>query len=842
MAQRQTRGLPKNEIGFQNIELLKNETLGVGSYGYVCMARCDYLLCAAKIIHQTLVPPNALQHISREREHRLPIRMFEMECAFLKEIKHPNIVQYLGMYQDPASGLPVLLMELMNKSLTRFLENSTEPIPYHIQLEICLDISRALSYLHLNGIIHRDLSSNNILLNGKGTAKLADFGMAKLINVHVSHASNTVCPGADVYMPPEAINNQIVYTEKGDVFSLGVNILQILTRKFPMPGVRFKTVTSSDPRVPSLTAGIRVCVSEIERRNNHVSEIPPAHPLLLIALDCLQDQESDRPSAGELCQRLAALKDTPGYLQCGTRQELRQLSRSQKEDHQQDIAARQQEIQVLREELSAAQDIARERNKLQRDQEEVIFQLERRIDEVELNSRPQPHLQSFSSTDIAKATPPLIPSRRQQLSQLPPPPIDTARATPPPVPFRRQHLPPPTETQLPSRDRQRAQRLPPPTGTARATPPPVPARRQRLLPPIRTELPSGDQQRAQRLPPPTGKTRATPPPVSSKGHQSAEQLPLQIASRGYKRTHSLSTCKEEEVVRLNWTHAKKAPRVMRRWTDAVVDGSVVYFNPAGTREVYSYNSVTDIWSQLPDCHAHYSTLAVVNGLLTTVGGSNINQLFSLRERKWTELFPPMPSKRHSAIAVTTGRALIVAGGYGDNGQLRGNITTVEVLNIDSRRWSTAANLPQSMYRASATVCGDRIYMGESNSVITCSLSALLQSCCPKIIEAQPSTPSPRDPVWTTVADHRVRYSSLVSINNHLLAISGSELDYEPTTAVRLYDPVNNSWQTISHLVTSRRLCFAVVLPENRIMVVGGLTSKSLHCETDTVECATSLML
>ena len=191
-----------------------------------------------------------------------------------------------------------------------------------------------------------------------------------------------------MYMPPEAINNQVVYTEKGDVFSLGVNILQILTRKFPMPGDRFKTVTSSDSLVPSLTGGIRVFVSEIERRNNHVSEIPPAHPLLLIALDCLQDQESDRPSAGELCQRLAALKDTPGYLQCGTRQELCQLSLSQREDHQQAIAARQQEIQDLREELSAAQDIARERDKQQKDQEEVIFQLERMIDEVELNARP----------------------------------------------------------------------------------------------------------------------------------------------------------------------------------------------------------------------------------------------------------------------------------------------------------------------------------------------------------------------------------------------------------------------------------------------------------------------
>ena len=102
-----------------------------------------------------------------------------MECAFLRDIKHPNIVQYLGMHQDPETGLPVLLMELMDESLTHFLENSAELVPYHIQLTICLDIVRALSFLHSNSIMHRDLSSNNILLIGKSRAKLTDFGMAK---------------------------------------------------------------------------------------------------------------------------------------------------------------------------------------------------------------------------------------------------------------------------------------------------------------------------------------------------------------------------------------------------------------------------------------------------------------------------------------------------------------------------------------------------------------------------------------------------------------------------------------------------------------------------------------
>ena len=122
MARQQRQGRPRNEIGFREIELLKEETLGVGSYGSVFKARCDHLLCAAKIIHPTLVPPNALQQISPQREHRLPIRRFEMECDLLRDIKHPNIIQYLGMYRDPETGLPVLLMELMDESLTHFLE------------------------------------------------------------------------------------------------------------------------------------------------------------------------------------------------------------------------------------------------------------------------------------------------------------------------------------------------------------------------------------------------------------------------------------------------------------------------------------------------------------------------------------------------------------------------------------------------------------------------------------------------------------------------------------------------------------------------------------------------
>ena len=116
------------------------------------------------------------------------------------------------MYTDPDTGLPVLLMELMDDSLTHFLEAATQQIHYHIQVNICHDIAMALTFLHANGIVHRDLSSNNVLLISNVRAKVTDFGMAKFgdINPRASRLTFTMCPGTDVYMPPEAIQDQPV--------------------------------------------------------------------------------------------------------------------------------------------------------------------------------------------------------------------------------------------------------------------------------------------------------------------------------------------------------------------------------------------------------------------------------------------------------------------------------------------------------------------------------------------------------------------------------------------------------------------------------------------------------
>ena len=100
---------PQYEFHYQKVELFKTKELGVGSYGAVCKAMCDDLPCAAKILHRTLfqfTPPGTTSVMQK----------FEQECCPLSAIKHPNIIQYLGTYQDPDSRLTVLLMELMDES------------------------------------------------------------------------------------------------------------------------------------------------------------------------------------------------------------------------------------------------------------------------------------------------------------------------------------------------------------------------------------------------------------------------------------------------------------------------------------------------------------------------------------------------------------------------------------------------------------------------------------------------------------------------------------------------------------------------------------------------------
>ena len=289
-------------FGFRNIELYKEDTLGTGSYGGVCKAKCDGLPCAAKIMHPTLFDLRNLGTATY-------LHKFEEECRLLSLAQHPNVVQYLATYRDPDTRLPVLLMELCDESLCRFLERSPGPLPYHTQLNISHDITLALVYLHSNGVIHRDLTGNNVLMIAGVRAKVTDFGMSKLAHVNPHMTPMTLCPGNVQYMSPEALEEPPSYTAKLDVFSFGVLLVQIMTRQFPNPGPRFQVV--EDPRYPD--GVVRIAVPETQRRSAHLKLIANTRPLKGIAISCLKGKERERPSAQQLSNTVSELKRAPQY-------------------------------------------------------------------------------------------------------------------------------------------------------------------------------------------------------------------------------------------------------------------------------------------------------------------------------------------------------------------------------------------------------------------------------------------------------------------------------------------------------------------------------------------------
>ena len=259
---------------------------------------------------------------------------------------------------------------------------------------------------------------------------------------------------------------------------------------------------------------------------------------------------------------------------------------------------------------------------------------------------------------------------------------------------------------------------------------------------------------------------------------------------------------------LHWRKCGRAPYTMSR-PSCVVDGNMAYFKQTFSNDVYSYDSEKQLWSSLPQTPQRVSGLAVVSGLLTSIGGGmdrNVtNQLFSLTGKgKWVERFPHMPTKRNGTAAVCSGNSLVVAGGSGRDCK---PLHIVEVMDAETLQWSTASSLPFAFRYASATICQDRIYLlgchgsSEPRSVLACSMADLLQSCRSQSLGARLKTLTLQE-VWHRVADLPVRSSSCATLCGQLLAVGGCDDNFENTTAIHQYNPATNSWEVISHMSTA----------------------------------------
>ena len=203
---------------------MTRRVLGRGGWGEVRVASFHGLEVAAKVLHDTIISEYNLSLFSRE-----------MNIA--SKIRHPNLLQFIGATTE---GNPIILTELMPTSLRKELE--TGGLAYPAILSISLDVAFALNYLHLfkpHPILHRDVSSANVLLQPMGgygnacRAKLSDYGSANLQPL----IGRTTNPGNPVYSAPEAANPG-EHSPSMDVFSYGVLLVEMVSRRIPLPDER----------------------------------------------------------------------------------------------------------------------------------------------------------------------------------------------------------------------------------------------------------------------------------------------------------------------------------------------------------------------------------------------------------------------------------------------------------------------------------------------------------------------------------------------------------------------------------------------------------------------------
>ena len=160
-------------------------------------------------------------------------KKFSDECRILAMVNHPNVVAFVGVCLLPNEKVPMILMELMEK--TYLTETGVLYVP---KVPILLDIASGLSYIHglTPPIIHRDLTAKNVLLDANGTAKISDFGNARILDIDpYSSATMTSKPGTADYMPPESSGGSKKVDTSLDVFSFGHLALFVAIQANPLP-------------------------------------------------------------------------------------------------------------------------------------------------------------------------------------------------------------------------------------------------------------------------------------------------------------------------------------------------------------------------------------------------------------------------------------------------------------------------------------------------------------------------------------------------------------------------------------------------------------------------------
>jgi len=215
---------------------------------------------------------------------------FQREGRAAARLSHPNIVRVFDAGEDELDGREVsyIVMEYVPGGDFKDLMDRCGPLPETLLSRVGADVASGLAHAHERGIVHRDIKPRNILLDERGSPKLADFGIARALNGTTSHNRRGAYLGTAAYSSPEQLCGERV-TPKSDVYSLGATLSHAAAGEPPFSG------------------------NSLEVANQHISE-PPTPPrergahigegLETLILGCLAKDPGERPDAARLRDRL----------------------------------------------------------------------------------------------------------------------------------------------------------------------------------------------------------------------------------------------------------------------------------------------------------------------------------------------------------------------------------------------------------------------------------------------------------------------------------------------------------------------------------------------------------
>ncbi len=237
--------------------------------------------------HDTLLERNVALKLLHEHHSRDDgyVERFRYEARAVAQLSHPNIVTVIDRGED--GGRQFIVFEYVEGENLKELVGRGQ-LPVRRTLELGLEVGRALEFAHAQGLVHRDVKPQNVLLSGDGRAKVTDFGIARALDTIGMTQTGTVL-GTSHYIAPEQARGERVDT-KTDVYSFGVVLFELLTGEVPYDGDSFLTVVMKhvhDP-VPS------------------VSSRRPDCPLRLAGLveSCLAKDPAERPTMADCVREL----------------------------------------------------------------------------------------------------------------------------------------------------------------------------------------------------------------------------------------------------------------------------------------------------------------------------------------------------------------------------------------------------------------------------------------------------------------------------------------------------------------------------------------------------------